>query len=274
MYKERLTIVTVPCFSGAPWNLQQLKQLSHRPLQTMRLPEGLDDVEAYADFVAEQVSDLSSYILVGDSFGAVISLALATRQPERLKGLVLSGGFASNPVTDPIMKLKIKLAKFLPGPLYRAITLRFHAASLASPYDNEGQVPWSKSKSLELFRENTPFESYVARAKAAFSADYLDRLERIEVPTLILTPSYDKLIGKQATKRMRAGISHVVEVILPRTGHMFRYSHPETYAAAIEAFIQKSAIYEPRVQVSEEVRVPQQTSGQHPEESSHNVSFS
>ena len=185
MYKERLTIVTVPCFSGAPWNLEQLKQLSHRPLRTMRLPERLDDVEDYADFVAEQVFDLSSYILVGDSFGAVISLALATRQPEGLKGLVLSRGFASNPVTDPIMKLKIMLARFLPGPLYRAI---------------------------------------------------------------------------QATKRMRAGIPHVVEVVLPRTGHMFRYSHPETYGAAIEAFIQKSAIYEPRVQVSEEVWVAQQSS--------------
>jgi len=79
-------------------------------------------------------------------------------------------------------------------------------------------------------------------------ANYLDRLERIEVPTLIITPSFDKLIGKQVTKQMRAGIPHVVEVILPRTGHLFRFSHPETYAAVIEAFIQKSATIEaPRV---------------------------
>lgn len=271
MYSESLTIVTVPCFSGAPWNLEQLKPLSHRPLRTMRLPEGLDEVEDYADFVAEQVSDLSAYILVGDSFGAVVSLALATRQPEGLKGLILSGGFASNPVTNPIMKLKMKLARLLPGPFFRAVTLRFHAASLASPYDNEGQVPWSKSKSLELFRENTPFESYVARAKAAFRADYRDRLERIEAPTLLLTPSYDKSIGKQAAKRMRAEIPHVVEVVLPRTGHMFRYSHPETYGAAIEAFIQKSAIYEPRVQVSDEVRLGQQPTRQRLLEASHHA---
>jgi ubiquinone/menaquinone biosynthesis C-methylase UbiE len=36
----------------------------------MRLPEGLDDIERYADFVSEQVADLDSYVLLGDSFGA------------------------------------------------------------------------------------------------------------------------------------------------------------------------------------------------------------
>jgi pimeloyl-ACP methyl ester carboxylesterase len=238
MSEDRLTVVTVPCFSGAPWDLKKLDPLSHRPLRTMRLPEGLDDVEAYADFVAEQVSRLSAFVLVGDSFGAIVSLALATRRPDGLKGLVISGGFAANPVTNPLLRMKIGTAKYLPGPLYRALTLRFHAAALASPYDKEGQVPWSKEKSLELFRGNTPYRSYVARAKAAFSANYLVRLHRINVPTLILTPSHDRLIGRQAAEALRAGIPNAMEVVLPRTGHMFRFSHPETYAAAIENFIQ------------------------------------
>jgi hypothetical protein len=38
------TIVTVPCFSGAPWDLDHLKPLSDLPLQTMRLPEEKDDI--------------------------------------------------------------------------------------------------------------------------------------------------------------------------------------------------------------------------------------
>lgn len=235
---EKTTIVTVPCFSGAPWQLDQLEPLKHHPLRTMRLPEGLDHIEAYADFVEDQVSDLYSYVLVGDSFGAVIALALATRQPADLEALVISGGFAKNPVTNPLLKARIKAARLFPGPLYRAITLRFHAASLASPHDGDGQVPWSKEKSRELFRENTPYRSYVNRAKAAFSADYTDRLDRIQVPTLILTPSHDELIGEDAAKLMLDGIPDAREVILENTGHMFRYSHPVTYARAIEDFIQ------------------------------------
>lgn len=64
------TLVTVPCFSGAPWDATQLAALQPYPVRTMRLPEGLDSVEAYADFVATQVADLDDFVLIGDSFGA------------------------------------------------------------------------------------------------------------------------------------------------------------------------------------------------------------
>ena len=231
------TIVTVPCFSGAPWDLRQLRPLAHRPLRTMRLPEGVDNIEGYADFVAEQVADLDSYVLVGDSFGAVVSLAFATRQPQGLKALILSGGFAANPITNPLLKARVAAARLLPGPLYRASTLRFHASSLASPHDGQGQVPWSKEASRRLFLQNTPYESYLARARAAFSADYVGRLRLITVPTLILTPSYDRLIGEHAARQMLEGIPDATELVLDNTGHMFRYSHPVTYAEAIEQFL-------------------------------------
>lgn len=232
-----LTFVTVPCFSGAPWELEQLRPLREWPLRTMRLPEGLDDVERHADAVAEEVDDLDEYVLVGDSFGAVVALGFATRRPLGLQALVLSGGFAANPVTNPILKARIKAARYLPGPLYREITLRLHAASLASPHDASGEIPWSKRKSRELFVENTPHRSYVARAKAALEADYRDRLALIRVPTLVLTPSHDELIGREAAKVMLHGIPDATEVVLENTGHMFRFSHPARYAAAVREFV-------------------------------------
>jgi pimeloyl-ACP methyl ester carboxylesterase len=230
-------IITVPCFSGAPWNLKQLEPLSDFLLHTMRLPEGVDDIEAYADFVQQKVKRFDCYILVGDSFGAVISLVFATRAPHGLRALVLSGGFAANPVRNPFLKLRIKAAKLLPGPLYRAITLRMHASSLSSPHDAEGQVPWSKSESRKLFLENTPYKSYVSRANAVLDIDYRGKIFLIKVPTLIISPSYDRLIGKTASKEMLEGIPDATEIILERTGHMFRFSHPITYANAIRDFI-------------------------------------
>src|SRR6478672_3009265 len=68
------TLVMIPCFSGSPWTLSQLEPLQHLPMRTMRLPDELDDLERLADFVEQEVEDLDSYILVGDSFGAVIAL--------------------------------------------------------------------------------------------------------------------------------------------------------------------------------------------------------
>lgn len=231
------TVVTVPCFSGAPWDLKIIQPFIDYDLITMRLPEGLNNIEGYADFLDEKIEGLGCYVLVGDSFGAVVSLALATRQPAGLCALILSGGFAANPVRDPILKARIKAASFLPGPLYKLITLRLHAASLSSPYDAEGENPWSKAKTRELFINNTPYRSYIARAEAALNADYRDFLSNINVPTLIITPSYDKLIGKDATNEMLEGIQNSKEIVLERTGHMLRFSHPETYARTINHFL-------------------------------------
>lgn len=125
----------------------------------------------------------------------------------------------------------------MPGPLYRQVVLRFHAVSLASPHDDDGQVPWTQADSRRLFLDHTPHAAYVNRARAAFSADYRERLHQIEVPTLILTPSHDELIGEQAATTLRDGIPDAREVVLPDTGHMFRFTHPLTYATAIRDFL-------------------------------------
>ena len=109
------TIVTVPCFSGAPWELEQLTALQHRPLRTMRLPEELDNVAAYADFVANQVRDLNSYVLVGDSFGAVVSLA--GDSPTRLIPTVCVFSAGTSAIVDniPVAATLIPIIKSIGG---------------------------------------------------------------------------------------------------------------------------------------------------------------
>lgn len=239
MTNSNLTIVTVPCFSGSPWQLEQFTPLAHWSLRTMRLPEALNNIEAYADFLAQQVVDLNHYVLVGDSFGANIAIALATRQPKGLQALVLSGGFAADPVTDPLTKFKLIAASFLPGELlYRQITLRFHVQALASPFDLDGQIPLSQAANRQFFIHNTPRRSYLSRMKAAFSANYLDKSNQIQVPTLILTPAYDRLIGKTAARQMLEGIPDATEVVLSNTGHMFRFTHSITYAEVLREFLE------------------------------------
>jgi pimeloyl-ACP methyl ester carboxylesterase len=64
------------------------------------------------------------------------------------------------------------------------------------------------------------------------------------VPTLILTPSYDTLIGEHAAQQMLEGIPGATEIVLQNTGHMFRFSHPVTYANAIKQFLQERVAHE------------------------------
>jgi len=232
------TIVTIPCFSGAPWDDRQLAPFAGRTVRTMRLPEGLSEVDGYVDFVAHQVADLESYVLVGDSFGAVIALTLATRRPAGLIGLVLSGGFAANPL--PRWKgLAARASRFAGGPLYRHGTLRFHAFQLASQFDASAEIPLTQGDYRELFVENTPRHSYTARVTSVIGFDIRDRLNRIAVPTLLITPADDKLVGDEAAEIMLAGIPDACEVVLPATGHMFRFTHPDLYGQTIVDFIEQ-----------------------------------
>ena len=234
------TLVMIPCFAGAPWDLRQLSHLQDWPMRTLRLPDHLDDLEKLADFVLEQTRGLSSYVLVGDSFGAVISIAAAIRRPPGLSGLVLSGGFAKNPITSPILKTLAALAPFFPGSFYRVLTLRAHAANLRSMFDSEGEIPWSARRTREFFVRETSHRAYVNRLRSIEKADYTDKLARINVPALIITPEQDRLIGRQAAEIMLKGIAESKEIILPRTGHMFRFSHPGMYSKQIREFLERA----------------------------------
>ena len=236
---ENSTLVMVPCFSGAPWNLSQMTELKDWPMKTMKLPDDLNNLEDLADFVTSQVKELDSYFLVGDSFGAAISLALATRNPQGLQGLIMSGGFAKNPVTSTVLKILSFLAPYFPGIFYRELTLRVHAYNLRSKFDIEGQIPWSQGKTKQFFTEWTPHKAYVNRVRAAEKCDYVSKLIQIKVPTLILTPEEDRIIGPEASQIMLKGIPNAVEQIIPRTGHMFRFSHPALYSKYIKEFITK-----------------------------------
>jgi len=232
----RPTVVCVPCFSGTPWDLKALTGLDGLATRTMRLPEDIADVDDYADVLAEQVQDLDSYVLVGDSFGAVISLALAARQPKGLVGLVLSGGFAANPL--PRWKsVAAKLSRFANGALYRHGTLRFHAFQLASHFDAAAEVPHTQNDYRNLFVQNTPRSSYTARVTSVTQLNLLTDLALIRVPTLVLTPAEDRLIGVKAARQLLDGIPQSSEIVLPETGHMFRFTHPTLYSHTIRAFV-------------------------------------
>jgi len=233
------TLVMIPCFSGAAWQLNQLTELKNYNMRTFCLPNDINKIEELADFIIDQVIDLDNYVLVGDSYGAIAAIAVAIRQPKGLTGLVISGGFAKSPITSPLLKFLSMLAPFISGPFYRQLTLRFHAAELASSFDKEGEIPWSTNLSRDLFIKSTPHKAYINRIQSIEEINYISLLGNILIPTLILTPDEDKLIGEEASKTLLKNIKNSEEVIIKRTGHMFRFSHPFKYSLEIKKFLKK-----------------------------------
>ncbi|CAQ01100.1 alpha/beta fold hydrolase [Clavibacter sepedonicus] len=229
-------LVGVPCFSGAPWEFAPLTALAAHPTRTFRLPDDAATVDEAADALEDAVADLPRYVLVGDSFGAVVSLALALRQPPGLAGPVLFGGFAADPT--PAWKTRAAaIARHVPRVVYEQGVLRFHTAQLASPLDAAAPHPLTRRDYRELFLVNTPAAAYSARVGAVVGFDVRARLHRIDVPTLLLTPEDDRLVGPAAAAALRDGLPHARELVIPGTGHMLRFTHPERYADAVDAFV-------------------------------------
>lgn len=229
-------LVYIPCFSGAPWDLAQFPDLAKWPHQAPALPEGLNSVGAYADWLSGIVGGLRSYVLIGDSFGAAVALEMAARRPIGLQAVVASGGFAANPVRQRLLRGMIRRAAHIPDFVYRPFVVPLHAWLLRSRFDSQGDRGWSMRATRELFWTHTPPHSYWARAQASLRFDLRDRVQRIAVPVLLLTPEDDKLIAAAATAPLR-DIPGVQEVTLCGTGHMLRYSHPRAYSREVARFL-------------------------------------
>ena len=86
------------------------------------------------------------------------------------------------------------------------------------------------------FKE-TPHRASVNRIHAIEKSDYTGLLSPICVPALILTPEDDRLIGRDAAQILLNAIDGATEVVIPRTGHMFRFSHPSLYSKRIHDFL-------------------------------------
>ncbi|MGF6918409.1 pimeloyl-ACP methyl ester carboxylesterase [Paraburkholderia sp. 40] len=106
----------------------------------------------------------------------------------------------------------------------------------------QGEIPWSTRKSRDFLIRETLHKAYVNRIRSIEKTDYTALLKKIDVPTLILTPEEDKLIGKETAGVLLNGIKGSQEVVMPRTGHMFRFSHPGAYSLEIRKFLERASL--------------------------------
>jgi pimeloyl-ACP methyl ester carboxylesterase len=78
------------------------------------------------------------------------------------------------------------------------------------------------------------------RFKLVEQYDIIDRLQRIQAPTLILAGNRDVLVSKRSLNKLHQGIPQSKLVRLPEAGHLGFVTHPERVAFEIRNFLQSS----------------------------------
>ncbi len=213
------------------------------PRGTGRTPAG----ESYllADYVADleelRVSlDLEQIDLLGFSHGGLVAAAYAAGHPERVRKLVLAHGVAG--MTEELQAAAMEFIGTRAGePWYEDAI----AAVMSEPGPDAAEnwnrmVPLYFSQWDDRFRplvetEDLPWEPMAAFAQEA--PDVHDGLGRIAAETLVLTGRDDFVAGPLAAGVLADGIPGAELVVLDGAGHFAFLEQPETFRAAVEAFL-------------------------------------
>lgn len=197
----------------------------------------LDDLDHYpktGDDYAAWLRDVWSGLgldaadVVAGSMGGWIALHFASREPKRVRRLVLLGpmGLPSWPQTFLV--------------LFRLATINIGA----SASKNERLVSWAVGDNPAVRAEvgdwmNAVLESHCKPRLGRPLPLPASRLERIEVPTLVVLGGKDGPIGDadRAARRARAHIPHVDVEILGDAGHAMSIEKVERVAPRIVAFL-------------------------------------
>ena len=187
-----------------------------------------DRAMTYAEhesFVRGKLPADEDFVLLAESFSGPIGISIAAAAPPRLKGLILCGTFASNPlpVFGPFAKLVGAVPAFRVPP------------ALVAPLLYAGRAtPGLRRAHAQAMSRVTP-ATIRARVAAILAVDCRAQLRRIAVPMLYLRARDDRLVPASAGRAIQE-LRPDCEFIEIDAPHFLLQTEPKSCAAAVLAF--------------------------------------
>ena len=184
-------------------------------------PSDAASVEEYAEVLGDALDELGTgpVIAAGHSLGGAVAVALAARRPGAVRGLVLLSSCEKIPHSDGAAE---RLLAALPGPLRRIVFLSMAKKVLFAP----GAPAHAVSLGMEELRSCRP-ETMLKDMRAAEALDLAETATRLDVPTLILCGSRDKLTPPALSARLSGLIPRSRLRIIEGAGHMLPLECPD-----------------------------------------------
>ena len=165
--------------------------------------------------------------VLGTSLGGMVAQELALSAPERVDRLVLACTTPGGPESFPMPERTVQL-------MTSGATLRqFVENALADQPDPE------LVERILRHREATaqPLEAWSAQAAAGAMFDALDRLPRIEAPTLILHGTEDAVVDSRNSALLGLRIPNARVEVFPGGGHLFFWEQPQRFVEVVTEFL-------------------------------------
>jgi len=170
---------------------------------------------------------------VGLSLGGMIGQCLALNHAHRLKSLILCDTAASvSADTLPMRQERITIAgeKGMAALLQPTMERWFTASYL-------GRNPVEVER-IRLQFLATPVEGFIGCSKAILDLDYLERLSKIRIPTMIIVGKEDLGTPVANSEAMHKRIAGSRLVVLPSAAHLSNVEQAEVFNKALVGFLQ------------------------------------
>lgn len=191
-------------------------------------------IERYVDAMAQLLAtlDIGSVHVMAHSLGTIVAQHLALRSPGTVKSLALFGPLAAPPeAARPNIAARANAARGGVVALQEIADAIVKAATSTQTKEHQPAV-------LALVRESvmrqTP-EGYAQSCEALANAQSA-ALERLEVPTLLVTGDQDGVAPAANVRAMQERIAASRIVVLEGCGHWTTFEQPQRCAQELEAF--------------------------------------
>ncbi len=201
------------------WTLPGRTPLTHTPLQF-----------ALASLTHPEARLPERFVLMGSSYGTLVSIAFALAFPERLKALVLVSPVAS---VRSVHRTALSLSTLVRVPKPFAYMV---APVVARVMGGRHLPPEGRAEIVREARRIAPME-LLRRLRDILQADYLEALGQLRVPTLIIQGGLDLLVPVWAARDVAARIPGARMELLRKASHLPYMSHSDAFNAFAGDFL-------------------------------------
>lgn len=195
-------------------------------------PQADCSVAAYADQVSRFIGAhvVGRYVMLGHSMGGKIALALASRQPAGLAGVVLLS--PSPPSPEPMSEAERQAAQQAFGLLAAAEETVQHITARPLPKAMRQQVVQDNLRSSSL--------AYHAWLQQGSREDISGQMGSVRAPCLILAGDQDQVLPPAVHQTLTLPLLPLGTAleVLTGAGHLLPYEAPAQVAAHVRAFSQ------------------------------------
>jgi pimeloyl-ACP methyl ester carboxylesterase len=191
---------------------------------------------------AEVVCALLSHLalekvsILGTSYGGEVALQFAAKYPEKVDRMVLANTVARTNAWLKEIGDAWNYAAKIPEAYY-CTTI----PTIYSPAYYDRKKEWMANRKEILtktaFANESFLNSMIRLTKSAESHDVVDKLPKMETPTLLIGCEQDHITPLEEQKFLKQHMPNAELVILPETGHAAFYERPRLFTSIVLGFI-------------------------------------